>query len=118
SQAREAHEVIRATLDQVVGAGTGAKVAILYGGSVTGDNAVALFQENEVDGALVGGASLEAAGFWKIVMAAGSAGGLRLSRGSSSSVQERGRALRARRQGATRPTQPSALYRAPRTLTG
>jgi triosephosphate isomerase len=30
-----------------------------------------LFAENEIDGALVGGASLEAAGFWKIVAAAG-----------------------------------------------
>ncbi|HYM81657.1 MAG TPA: triose-phosphate isomerase [Candidatus Limnocylindria bacterium] len=70
-QAREAHQVIRATLDQVAGPNTGARVAVLYGGSVTGDNAVALFAENEVDGALVGGASLEPAGFWKIIAAAG-----------------------------------------------
>ncbi len=73
-QAREAHQVIRATLEKVAGAGTGAAVAILYGGSVNAGNATALFAENEVDGALVGGASLEAAGFWKIVAAAESAG--------------------------------------------
>lgn len=69
-QACEAHQTIRATLDQVVSAGVGAKVAILYGGSVTADSAAGLFAENEVDGGLVGGASLEAAGFWKILAAA------------------------------------------------
>ena len=70
-QAREAHQVVRATLDRVVGAGAGARVAVLYGGSVNAGNAVALFAEDEIDGALVGGASLEAAGFWKIAAAAG-----------------------------------------------
>jgi triosephosphate isomerase len=69
-QARDAHRVIRATLDRVVGAGSGAELAILYGGSVNAGNAGALFAEDEVDGALVGGASLEAAGFWRIVVAA------------------------------------------------
>jgi triosephosphate isomerase len=69
-QAREAHQVVRATLEKVAGAGTGAALAILYGGSVNAGNATALFAEHEVDGALVGGASLEAAGFWKIVAAA------------------------------------------------
>ncbi|OGF24139.1 MAG: triose-phosphate isomerase [Candidatus Eisenbacteria bacterium RBG_19FT_COMBO_70_11] len=69
-QASEAHRVIRATLDRVVGAGTGAEVALLYGGSVNPGNAPALFAEDEVDGALVGGASLEAASFWRIVAAA------------------------------------------------
>jgi triosephosphate isomerase len=69
-QARDAHRVIRATLDRVVGAGSGAEMAILYGGSVNAGNAAALFAEDEVDGALVGGASLEAAGFWRIVVAA------------------------------------------------
>jgi len=73
-QAREAHVVIRATLDRVVAAGCGAKVAILYGGSVNAGNAAALFAEEEIDGALVGGASLEPAGFWKIAAAAGASG--------------------------------------------
>jgi triosephosphate isomerase len=69
-QARDAHRVIRATLDRVAGAGSGAEVAILYGGSVNAGNAAALFAQDEVDGALVGGASLEAAGFWRIAVAA------------------------------------------------
>lgn len=70
-QARDAHRVIRATLDRVVRAGTGARVAILYGGSVNAENAATLFREEELDGALVGGASLQSAAFWKIVAAAG-----------------------------------------------
>jgi triosephosphate isomerase len=69
-QASEAHRVIRTTLDQVVGAGTGSEVAILYGGSVNAGNAATLFLEADIDGALVGGAALEAAGFWKIAAAA------------------------------------------------
>lgn len=69
-QARDAHRVIRVTLDKVVGAGTGGSVAILYGGSVSAANAATLFAEDDLDGALVGGASLEPAGFWKIVAAA------------------------------------------------
>jgi len=69
-QAREAHQVVRATLDRVVAPGIGQSVAVLYGGSVSDKNAVALFAEPEVDGALVGGASLEAAGFWRICAAA------------------------------------------------
>ena len=69
-QARDAHRVIRDSLDRVVGPGTGGAVAILYGGSVNAANAATLFAEEDLDGALVGGASLEAAGFWKIVAAA------------------------------------------------
>jgi triosephosphate isomerase len=71
AQAREAHAVIRATVDRVSGPGRGAALCILYGGSVKADNAPGLFAEDEVDGALVGGASLQAAEFWKIVAAAG-----------------------------------------------
>ena len=72
-QARDAHRVVRATLDRAVGAGTGAEVAILYGGSVNAGNAATLFAEGDIDGALVGGASLEAAAFWKIAAAAAAA---------------------------------------------
>ncbi len=72
-QARDAHRVIRTTLDKVVGAGTGAELAILYGGSVNAGNAGTLFAVGDIDGALVGGASLEAASFWKIVAAAAAA---------------------------------------------
>jgi triosephosphate isomerase len=72
-QACDAHRVIRATLDRVVAPGIGAELAILYGGSVNAGNAAALFAADDIDGALVGGASLEAAGFWRIVAAAGGA---------------------------------------------
>jgi triosephosphate isomerase len=72
-QARDAHRVIRATLERAVAAGVGEQVAILYGGSVNAGNAAALFAEAEIDGALVGGASLEAAQFWKIAVAAAAA---------------------------------------------
>jgi triosephosphate isomerase len=65
---------VRATLDRVLGAGAGEAMAILYGGSVNPGNAASLFAERDVDGALVGGASLEAASFWKIVSAASAAG--------------------------------------------
>ena len=69
-QAREAHRVIRRSLDRTLGPGTGDRVAILYGGSVNADNAASLFAEEDLDGALVGGASLEAGSFWAVVQAA------------------------------------------------
>ena len=72
-QAREAHRLVRATLDRVVAPGTGDLVAVLYGGSVNAGNAPALFALDDIDGALVGGASLEAASFYRIVAAAGAA---------------------------------------------
>jgi triosephosphate isomerase len=85
-QAREAHRIVRATLDRVVGGGAGEKLCLLYGGSVNAENAPALFAEPEVDGALVGGASLEAASFFRIVMAAaGAAPGARAAAGGGSS---------------------------------
>ena len=75
AQAREAHQVIRATVNRVSGAGAGSEAAILYGGSVNAENAASLFAEEDIDGALVGGASLQVASFWKIVAAAGQPGG-------------------------------------------
>ena len=69
-QARDAHRIVRATLDRVAGAGVGERLRILYGGSVNANNAPAIFAEPDVDGALVGGASLEAAPFFRIVSAA------------------------------------------------
>lgn len=73
-QARDAHRVIRATLERASGAGRGSELAILYGGSVNAGNAAALFAEADVDGALVGGAALDAAGFSRIIGAAAAAG--------------------------------------------
>ena len=69
-QAAAAHGVVRATLDRVVAPGVGARACVLYGGSVSSKNAAELFAQNEVDGALVGGASLDADGFWAIAESA------------------------------------------------
>ena len=61
-QAQEVHAAIRAAL-QAVGAGN---VQILYGGSVKASNAASLFSMPDIDGALVGGASLVADEFLRI----------------------------------------------------
>lgn len=65
----EIHRVARAQLVELIGEG-GASVRILYGGSVTGDNARAILSADCVDGALIGGASLTAAKFVPIIAAA------------------------------------------------
>jgi len=69
-QAAEAHLVIREALASTAGEGLGSQIPVLYGGSVTPQNIGALFLLEQVDGALVGGASLDAASFAKIVAAA------------------------------------------------
>jgi triosephosphate isomerase len=68
--AAEAHAAIRALLSARWGAVAAQGLQILYGGSVTAANAGSLFAEKELDGGLVGGASLDAAGFAAIVRAA------------------------------------------------
>ena len=68
AQISEVHAGIRNQLDQTH-ANLGKKIRILYGGSVKPDNAAAIFNEKEVDGALVGGASLNADQFLKIAAA-------------------------------------------------
>ncbi len=60
------HAIARAKMRQLIGAGADA-VRILYGGSVTGDNARSIMALPDVDGALVGGASLTAAKFVPII---------------------------------------------------
>jgi len=65
--AAEAHGVIRSEVAQLLGKETAGALRILYGGSVKPDNATALMAEVEIDGALVGGASLDAQSFAKIV---------------------------------------------------
>jgi len=68
-QAAEVHALLRQRA--VAAWGTAAdRLRILYGGSVKADNAVALFAQPELDGALVGGASLAPATFLPIVQAA------------------------------------------------
>jgi triosephosphate isomerase len=66
-QAGEAHAHIRGRLKQWFGADAADKCHILYGGSVKPDNVAALAALPDIDGALVGGASLEPHGFMKIV---------------------------------------------------
>lgn len=61
--------LIRRTLGEVIGAHAD-DVPILYGGSVTGQNAAIFFEQADIDGALVGGASLRADEFAAIVQAA------------------------------------------------
>src|SRR5215813_3505903 len=65
--AAEAHEVIRAEAAKAFGAPVAAAMRILYGGSVKPDNAHALMSQSEIDGALVGGASLDPKSFAAIV---------------------------------------------------
>ena len=72
-QIGEVHGFIRARLERRFGAGVGRSVRLLYGGSVKPDNAAAIFAVPNVDGALVGGASLRAADFSPIIAALGEA---------------------------------------------
>jgi len=63
----DAHGVIRHEAAKAFGQEFADNLRILYGGSVKPDNASTLMAEEEIDGALVGGASLDPAGFAKIV---------------------------------------------------
>ena len=67
-QANEMHAMIKKEAESLLG--TSQATSILYGGSVNAENADALFACPHVDGALVGGASLEAASFMAIAQAA------------------------------------------------
>jgi triosephosphate isomerase len=69
-QAQEMHHFIRGYIEKIAGSEISSKTRILYGGSVTADNAAELLSEPDIDGALVGGASLDPRGFAKIVAAA------------------------------------------------
>ena len=64
--------VIRANIKEEFSEDVAQKVRVLYGGSVKGNNAVEFFSDNEIDGALVGGASLQSTDFFEIVRAASS----------------------------------------------
>ncbi len=70
AQAQEVHAHIRKWIGAHLGAAAADAIRIQYGGSVKPSNAEALMSENDIDGALVGGASLEAADFIAIVKAA------------------------------------------------
>ncbi|WP_025312659.1 triose-phosphate isomerase [Roseicyclus elongatus] len=66
-QIGEVHDYIRAELERRFGAGVGRSVRLLYGGSVKPGNAAEIFAVSNVDGALVGGASLKASDFGGII---------------------------------------------------
>lgn len=72
-QAQEVHAFIRGRL-KALDASVAARVRILYGGSVKADNAAELFARPDIDGGLIGGASLKAADFLAICKAADQAG--------------------------------------------
>ena len=66
-QAQAVHAVLRAQLQAATGRAT--SMRILYGGSVKADNAALLFSQPDIDGGLIGGASLKAADFVAICRA-------------------------------------------------
>jgi triosephosphate isomerase (TIM) len=67
AQAQEVHAFLRQLVGQLAGLAVAASVRILYGGSVKPDNIAALMAQPDLDGALVGGASLDPNSFAKIV---------------------------------------------------
>jgi triosephosphate isomerase len=66
-QAEEVHHYLRKLVTQKAGEAVGKSIRILYGGSVSPDNVKDLMAEEDIDGALVGGASLKVDSFLKIV---------------------------------------------------
>ncbi len=69
SQIGEVHDFMRMRLERRFGEGVGRTVPLLYGGSVKPTNAEEIFAVSNVDGALVGGASLKASDFGAIITA-------------------------------------------------
>jgi triosephosphate isomerase len=66
-QAQEMHKFIRKAIAENYSKPIAEEVPILYGGSVKPDNATAIFSQADVDGGLIGGASLQVESFMKIV---------------------------------------------------
>jgi triosephosphate isomerase len=66
-QAQEVHDYLRAIIEKNFGNGLAKTMRILYGGSVKPDNIAELMSMPDLDGALVGGASLDPVTFSKIV---------------------------------------------------
>ena len=69
AQAEEVHAVLRQRLQELCGGEVAAAMRIQYGGSVKPENAVELFNQENIDGGLIGGAALEADSFAAIVKA-------------------------------------------------
>ncbi|NLB64129.1 MAG: triose-phosphate isomerase [Fibrobacter sp.] len=70
SQAQEAHVIVRSFLKKLYGSSVADSITIQYGGSMNASNAGGLLQQNDIDGGLIGGASLQAESFIAIVEAA------------------------------------------------
>ncbi len=70
--AQETHALIRTFLAQKWGSAFAEETPILYGGSVKAENSVALIGQKDIDGALIGGASLDVTSFAKIIHHIGS----------------------------------------------
>ena len=68
-QAQEVHAAIRDVLKSKLGADQADKMRILYGGSMKPDNAAELLAQPDIDGGLIGGASLTVRDFWGIAQA-------------------------------------------------
>jgi triosephosphate isomerase len=74
SQAEEMHAYIRKTIAMLFDSGVAGGIRILYGGSVKPDNAKELLERTDIDGALIGGASLQVESFAAIAKAAQNTG--------------------------------------------
>lgn len=72
-QAQDVHALIRSLVADLAGMGAAERLVIQYGGSVKPENALDLFLQPDINGGLIGGASLKAASFLAIVRAAGHA---------------------------------------------
>jgi len=68
-QAQEMHAYLRSSLTKRYSQAAASNISILYGGSVKGSNAKEIFSKEDVDGGLVGGASLNAEEFTQIIKA-------------------------------------------------
>ena len=66
-QAQEAHAFVRSLLQEQFGSEVSAATRIQYGGSVKPGNSAELMNREDIDGALVGGASLEAVSFRELI---------------------------------------------------
>jgi triosephosphate isomerase len=75
SQANDVHKLIRKLVGQMYSWNVAEGLQIQYGGSVNAANALELLSQPDIDGALVGGASLKSDSFTQIILAAAEAGG-------------------------------------------
>ncbi len=70
AQAEQAHAFIRSVLSGIADQATADRIRIQYGGSVKADNAEEMMRQKNIDGALIGGASLDPRSFAQIIRCA------------------------------------------------